>query len=49
MPVVIEDLKRHEYIEALKEYQQDKNIEKMITLFKEEQQFYYKKCKYFLP
>ena len=49
VPVVIEDLKRHEYIEALKEYQQDKNIEKMITLFKEEQQFYYKKCKYFLP
>ena len=49
MPVVIEDLKRHEYIEALKEYQQNKVIEKMIILFKEEQQFYYNKCKYFLP
>lgn len=49
VPVVIEDLKRHEYIEALKEYQQNKVIEKMIILFKEEQQFYYNKCKYFLP
>lgn len=48
VPVVIQDLKRHEYIEALKEYQQNKDIEKMITLFKEEQQFYYNKCKYFL-
>lgn len=47
MPVVIEDANRNDYLEALKEYQEEKSLDKLIALFEKEQQFYFEKCKYF--
>ncbi len=48
VPVVIEDTNRNEYIEALKEYREEKNISKLISLFEKEQGFYLGRCKYFM-
>ena len=48
VPVVIEDSNRNEYLEALKEYREEKSLDKLITLFEKEQQFYFEKCKYFM-
>lgn len=48
VPVVIEDANRNEYLEALKEYRETEKLDKMIGLFKKEQQFYLEKCKYFM-
>lgn len=48
VPVVIEDANRSEYLEALKEYREEKKQDKMIELFVKEQQFYFEKCKYFM-
>ena len=49
MPIIIEDSNRNEYLEALKEYREEKGIRKMAELFKKEQEFYFEKCKYFMP
>lgn len=49
VPVVIEDFNRNEYLEALKAYREEKSSEKMISLFKKEQKFYFDQCCYFLP
>lgn len=48
VPVVIEDANRNEYLGALKEYREEKSLEKLIHLFEKEQQFYMQKCKYFM-
>lgn len=48
LPVVIEDINRNEYLEALKWYREKKSLDKLIALFKKEQQFYFDKCKYFM-
>lgn len=48
VPAVIEDANREEYLEALKEYRGGKSLDKFITLFEKEQQFYFEKCKYFM-
>ncbi len=48
VPVVIEDANRNEYLDALKEYREEKSLNKMISLFEKEQQFYLEKCKYFM-
>lgn len=48
VPVVIKDANRNEYLEALKEYREEKSLDKLITLFEKEQQFYFEKCKYFM-
>ena len=48
VPVVIEDANRNEYLEALKEYREEKSLNKLISLFEKEQQFYLEKCKYFM-
>ncbi len=47
VPLVIEDAKRNEYMEALKEYRESNSIEKMVELFLYEQQKYYESCNYF--
>lgn len=47
-PVVIEDTQRDIYIEALKYHQETKKIDRLVDVFKTGQQFYYKKCSYFL-
>lgn len=48
VPVVIEDANRNEYLNALKAYREDGNIEFMIKLFMKEQEFYYIKSNYFM-
>ena len=48
VPVVIEDANRNEYLQALKEYREEKTLNKLIRLFEKEQQFYFEKCKYFI-
>ena len=48
VPIVIEDANRNGYLEALKEYREEKALRKLISLFEKEQQFYLEKCKYFM-
>lgn len=48
VPVVIEDMNRNMYLEALKEYREEKIVDKLIKLFGKEQEFYLEKCKYFM-
>lgn len=48
VPVVIEDVNRNEYLESLKEYREEKALDKLIVLFKREQEFYMEKCKCFI-
>lgn len=48
VPVVIEDVNRNEYLDALREYREEKGLDKLIDLFKKEQEFYLEKCKYFV-
>lgn len=47
VPIVIEDANRDGYLEALKEYREKRSLEKLVDLFKREQQFYLEQCKYF--
>lgn len=47
VPIVIEDVNRNEYLEALKEYREEKSLEKLADLFRKEQQFYLQQCQYF--
>ena len=46
IPFVIEDTNRHEYVEALKAYREN-DCEKLVALFRKEQEFYCNKCSYF--
>ncbi len=48
VPIVIEDANRNEYLESLKEYREEKKLDKLIILFEKEQQFYLERCKYFM-
>lgn len=48
VPVVIENVNRNEYLEALKEFREAEKLDKLIVLFEKEQQFYFEKCKYFI-
>lgn len=48
LPIVIEDANRDEYLDALKGYREEKNLDKLVNLFEKEQQFYLEKCKYFM-
>ena len=48
VPVVVEDANRNEYLEALKEYREEKSLYKLINLFEKEQRFYLEKCEYFM-
>lgn len=36
-------------VDALREYREEKSLDKLIQLFKKEQEFFLEKCKYFLP
>lgn len=47
-PAVIEDVNRNMYIESLKQYREEKSVEKLIDLLEREQNFYFEKCKYFM-
>ncbi len=48
VPVVVEDANRNKYLEALKEYREERHLDKLIVLFENEQQFYLEKCRYFM-
>lgn len=48
VPVVIEDVNRNEYLEALNEYREGKSLKKLLGLFDKEQHFFLEKCKYFM-
>lgn len=48
VPVVIEDANRNEYLDALKEYREEKSLQKLIALFEKEQEFYLNRCEYFM-
>lgn len=48
IPVVIEDVNRNAYLEALKEYREKRILDKLMELFEKEQNFYLEKCKYFM-
>ena len=48
VPVVIEDVNRNEYLEALKRYREERSLNLLISLFEKEQRFYWEKCKYFI-
>lgn len=48
VPVVIEDINRNGYQEALKEYREEERLDKLIPLFEKEQRFYFETCRYFI-
>lgn len=48
VPVIIEDINRNVYLEALKAYREGQNIELMVKLFMKEQEFYFVKSSYFM-
>lgn len=48
VPVVVEDANRNEYLDALKEYREEKSLNKLNILFEKEQVFYMEKCRYFM-
>ena len=48
VPVVIEDMNRNIYLEALKEYREENKFDKLVELFEKEQEIYLQKCKYFV-
>lgn len=48
VPVVIEDTNRNAYMEALKIYREERSLDNMVELFRQEQDIYLEKCKYFM-
>ncbi|MCM1252083.1 MAG: Fic family protein [Clostridium sp.] len=48
VPIVIEDINRDRYLEALKEYRENQTLTKLVELFIEEQEVYREKCAYFM-
>lgn len=48
VPIVIEDINRNEYLDGLKEYREERTLNKLINMFEKEQQVYLEKCKYFM-
>lgn len=48
VPVIVEDVNKNIYLEALKEYREEEKLDKLVILFEKEQQFYVEKCKYFI-
>lgn len=48
LPIVIEEANRNGYLEALKQYREERTLNLLISLFEKEQQFYLEKCEYFM-
>lgn len=48
IPVIIEDSNRYRYLEALKQYSEEKIVKNLVKLFEDEQQVYYDKAIYFM-
>lgn len=47
-PFIILDDNREEYIEGLREYREQKKIDKLVQLMEKEAEDYYQQCKYFI-
>ena len=47
-PFVIQDDNRDEYIEGLKEYRENQNTDRLVSLMKQETIEYFNQCKYFI-
>ena len=47
-PFVIQDDNRDEYIEGLKEFRENQNIDRLVSLMKQETKEYFNQCKYFM-
>lgn len=45
---MIEDVNRNKYLDALKEYREKENTDRLIELFEQEQQIYLERCRYFM-
>jgi len=43
---MIKDVNKNEYLKALKEYGEERSLNKLVDLFEKEQQFYLEKYKY---
>lgn len=48
VPIVIQDANRNKYLDALKQYRNESGLENLVELFRDEQNFYLTKCKYFM-
>lgn len=48
IPIVIEDTNREEYLQSLIDYREKNHLDKLVKIFKIEQEFYFEKCKYFM-
>lgn len=48
VPVIIRDINRNKYIEAIIDYRKNDSVKLLTVLFIEEQKFYAEKCKYFM-
>ena len=48
-PIVIEDRRRSDYLEALQAYRENKSTNFLVKLLEEEQKMYFEKCLYFIP
>lgn len=48
IPVIIRDINRNKYIEAMIDYRKNNSVKLLIALFTEEQKFYTEKCEYFM-
>jgi hypothetical protein len=46
-PIIIEDIHRKEYVNALTKYRTDGSIDEMVKVFRLEQQNYMEQCEYF--
>ena len=47
-PIIIEDSRRAAYLDGLKAYREKRDIDKLLELFVEEQEAYYRRAKYFM-
>lgn len=47
-PFIVLDKNRSQYIEGLKQYREEKKVEKLILLMQKEAEEYYQQCKYFM-
>lgn len=48
VPMIIEDRNRNEYLDALKEFRERKDVSKLTAILKREQEVYLEKCRYFV-
>ena len=48
LPFIVLDENRSQYIDGLKEYREEKKVDKLVSLMQKEADEYYQQCKYFM-